>query len=83
MNLQEIKSAILGLDQDQLLNLNNYVCDRSKQLGREKRFEFRVGQKIQCDGQTFIISKLNRTKAKCVKEGTTQMWNIPFSRMTA
>jgi hypothetical protein len=79
MTLLEIKQAILTLNQGELRELNSYVCDRSKQLGRDHHF--RVGQKIVCDGDIFTISKLNRSKAKCVKEGTSQIWNIPFSVM--
>ena len=83
MTLYQIQQLTLGLNNDELRDLNSFILDRSKQLGRNKKREFTVGQKITCDGDIFTISKLNRSKAKCVKDGTTQMWNIPFSRMTA
>ena len=83
MTLYQIQQMTLGLDQKELQELNSFILDRSKQLGRNMKREFRVGQKITCDGDIFTISKLNRSKAKCVKDGTSQMWNIPFSRMIA
>jgi len=83
MNLLKIKQAVLTLNQEELKELNSYVVDASKRLGREAKFNFHVGQRIKCDGDIFTISKLNRSKAKCVKEGTSQMWNIPFSMMSA
>lgn len=81
MNLDKIKLAILGLDNSELIELNHYVVYRSKQLGRASKSNFRTGQKIMCDGEIFTITKMNRSKAKCLKDGTNQTWNIPFSRM--
>ena len=81
MTLLKIKQAILALDNNELIELNRYVVDRSKQLGRASKSNFHVGQKIICDGDIFTITKMNRSKAKCIKDGTNQTWNIPFSRM--
>jgi len=81
MNLLKIKQAILALDNNELIELNRYVVDRSKQLGKASKANFRHGQKIICDGEIFTITKMNRSKAKCIKDGTNQIWNIPFSRM--
>jgi len=82
MSLLKIKQAILALDNSELRELNSYVVDRSKQLGREKKFEFTVGQRIECQGDIFTISKINRTKAKCIKDVTGERYNIPFSLMS-
>lgn len=81
MNLLKIKQAILALDNSELIELNQYVVDRSKQLGRASKSNFQVGQKILCDGDIFTITKMGRSKALCIKDGTNQVWNIPFSRM--
>ena len=81
MNLLKIKQAVLALDNSELRELNSYVVDRSKQLGREKRFDFAVGNRVKVDGDMFTISKINRTKAKCINDKTGQTWNIPFSMM--
>lgn len=83
MNLLKIKQAVLTLNQSELKELNSYVIDTSKRLGRESKSSFHVGQRVECDGAIFTISKMNRSKAKCLKEGTMQTWNIPFSMMTA
>jgi hypothetical protein len=83
MNLLKIKQAVLTLNQEELKELNSYVVDTSKRLGREAKFNFHVGQRIKCDGDIFTISKMNRSKAKCLKEGTMETWNIPFSMMQA
>tara|TARA_R110002096_G_scaffold36115_3_gene101267 strand:- start:45 stop:299 length:255 start_codon:yes stop_codon:yes gene_type:complete len=82
MNLLKIKQAILALDNSELRELNSYVVDRSKQLGREKKTEFYIGQKIECQGSIFTISKLNRSKAKCIKDTTGERYNIPFQMMS-
>jgi len=81
MNLLKIKQAILTLSQEELRELNSYVVNTSKQLSKQKKFEFYVGQKITCEGDIFTISKINRSKAKCLKEGTSETWNIPFGMM--
>ena len=81
MNLLQIKQAVLALDNSELRELNNYVVDRSKQLGREKRFDFAVGNRVKVEGDIFTISKINRTKAKCIKDSTGERYNIPFSMM--
>ena len=81
MNYSEIKKAILDLNQEQLRELNNYVVDRSKFLSKQRKSEFSVGQRIKCQGEKFTISKINRSRAICVKEGTTQSYNIPFGLM--
>ena len=83
MNLQEIKKGILDLNQEELKELNHYIVDRSRYLGRQAKFNFHEGQRIKCDGDYFTITKMNRSKAKCLKEGTNQTWNIPFSMMSA
>jgi len=82
MNLLEIKQAILTLDNTELRELNTYVVDRNAQLGRRKKIGFTVGQKVECQGDIFTISKINRSKAKCVKEDTGERYNIPFSMMS-
>jgi hypothetical protein len=82
MNLLKIKQAILALDNSELRELNSYVVDRSKQLGREKKTEFYIGQRIRCQGDIFTISKINRTRAKCIKDVTGERYNIPFSLMS-
>jgi hypothetical protein len=81
MNLLKIKQAILALDNIELRELNSYVVDRSKQLGREKRFDFTVGTRVSVEGDIFTIKKINRTKAKCINDATGQTWNVPFSMM--
>lgn len=83
MNLLKIKQAVLTLNQEELRELNSYVVNQSKQLGKQAKRSFYLGQRIKCDGDIFTISKMNRTKAKCLKEGTNETWNIPFSLMSA
>ena len=48
MTLYQIQQLTLGLTNDELRDLNLFILDRSKQLGRNKKREFTVGQKIIC-----------------------------------
>ena len=82
MNLLQIKQAVLALDNSELRELNSYVVDRNKQIAMRKKSDFYVGQKIECQGDIFVISKLNRSRAKCIKDSTGERYNIPFSMMS-
>lgn len=81
MNLQEIKSGVLGLDNDGLNEIINTINFRRKELNRLIKNQFSVGDKVFFNSRNRgiiegVITKINRKNIVVRQNDSFTNWNV-------
>ena len=81
MNIQEIKSGILGLDTNGLNEVISTIQYRRKELNRQVKNQFSVGDRVWFNSRkgTKIegkVSKINRKNIVVSQDNSYVSWNV-------
>tara|TARA_Y100000593_G_C4314588_1_gene340177 strand:+ start:844 stop:1113 length:270 start_codon:yes stop_codon:yes gene_type:complete len=81
MNIQEIKSGVLGLDNNELNEIISTINYRRKELNRQVKNQFSVGDRVWFNSRkgTKIegeITKINRKNIVVKQDDSFTSWNV-------
>ena len=81
MNIQEIKSGVLGLDNNELNDIVSTINYRRKELNRQVKNQFSVGDVVWFNSRkgTKIegeITKINRKNIVVSQDNSYVSWNV-------
>ena len=88
MNISQIKNAIDGLSQEQLLDLNRYIVNKSKQNASLAVYNFKAGDKVTFTARgtvytgVVVKSPLNIRLPDSVWDGGCEYGLVPTSQST-
>ena len=81
MNIQEIKSGVLGLDNNELNDIVSTINYRRKELNRQVKNQFSVGDVVWFNSRKGIkvegkITKINRKNIVVSQDDKYVSWNV-------